>query len=93
MAASDFNNYVLHKNKIRGNINPENFLRNVSQEFPCQSLESFPREYYNMEKKSLTSSLHLCVPSKLAQITVLEVTKMKQKSSMTNGVQKNGATV
>ena len=53
VAASGFNNYVLHKNKISGNINPENYLRNVRQEFPCQSLESFPREYYNMEKKIL----------------------------------------
>ena len=43
--------------------------------------------------KTWTSNLNLCVPKKLAQITVLEVTKMKQKSSMTNGVHKNGATV
>ena len=28
-----------------------------------------------------------------AQITVLKVTKMKQKSSMNDGVQKNGATL
>ena len=43
--------------------------------------------------KSSTSSLDLCAPTKLAQITVLETTKMKQKSSMTDGVHKNGATV
>ena len=43
--------------------------------------------------KSSTSSLDLCVPTKLAQITVLEVSKMKQKSSMTDGVHQNGATV
>ena len=43
--------------------------------------------------KSSTSSLDLCAPNKLAQITVLEATKMKQKSSMTNVVLKNGATV
>ena len=43
--------------------------------------------------KSSTSSLDLCAPTKLAQITVLEATKMKQKSSMTDGVHKNGATV
>ena len=43
--------------------------------------------------KSLTSSLDLCAPTKLAQITVLEATKMKQKSSMTDGVHQNGATV
>ena len=37
--------------KIRKNINPENFLRKAKQEFPCQSLESFSGEYYNMENK------------------------------------------
>ena len=42
--------------------------------------------------KSSTSSLDLCVPTKLAQITVLEASKMKQKSSMTDGVHQNGAT-
>ena len=43
--------------------------------------------------KSSTSSLDLCAPTKLAQITVLEATKMKQKSSVTDGVHQNGATV
>ena len=43
--------------------------------------------------KSSTSSLDLCASTKLAQITVLEATKMKQKSSMVNGVHKNGAAV
>ena len=47
------NNYVLHENKIRKNINPENFLRKAKQEFPCQSLESFSGEYCNMENKVL----------------------------------------
>ena len=47
------NNYVLHENKIRKNISPKNFLRNAMQEFPCQSLESFSGEYYNMENKIL----------------------------------------
>ena len=32
---------------------PENFLRNAKQEFPCQNLESFSEEYYNMENKIL----------------------------------------
>ena len=41
------------QNKIRENINPENFLRSTKQEFPCQSLESFAGEYYNMENKIL----------------------------------------
>ena len=38
---------------LRKNINPENFLRNEKQESPCQSLESFSKEYYNMENKIL----------------------------------------
>ena len=32
------------------------------------------------------------MPNKLAHITVLEATKMKKKSSITDQVQKNGAT-
>ena len=48
---NQFSNYVLHENKIRKNINPENFLWNAKQEFPYQSLESFSREYYNTENK------------------------------------------
>ena len=43
--------------------------------------------------KSSTYSLELCAPTKLAQITVLEASKMKHKSSMTDGVHQNGATV
>ena len=43
--------------------------------------------------KSSTFSLNLSAANKLAQITVLEATKMKQKSSMTDEVHKNGATV
>ena len=43
--------------------------------------------------KSSTSSLDLCVPTKLAQIIVLEASKMKQKSSMINGVHQNDAAV
>ena len=37
---------MLHKNKIRKNINPKNFLCNTKQ-------ESFSGEYYNMENKIL----------------------------------------
>ena len=83
------------QNKIRKNINPENFLRNAKQEFPCQSLESFSGEYYNMENKILDIQFGpvLCAPTKLAQITALEATKMKQKPSMTDGVHQNGTPV
>ena len=41
----------------------------------------------------LTSSLDLCAPAKLTQITVLEASKMKQKSSMTDQVHQNDLTV
>ena len=70
-------------------------MRNAKQEFPCQSLESFSGEYYNMENKILDFQFGpvLCAPTKLAQITALEATKMKQKSSMTDGVHQNGAPV
>ena len=44
---------MLHENKIRKNVNPENFLQNAKQEFPCQSLKSFSGEYHNMENKIL----------------------------------------
>ena len=47
------NDYVLHENKIRKNINPENLLRKAKQEFLCQSLESFSGGYYNMENEML----------------------------------------
>ena len=43
--------------------------------------------------KSPTSSLDLCVRTKFTQITVLEASNMKQKSSVTDGVRQNGATV
>ena len=46
-----------------------------------------------MENKILNFSLDLRVPTKLIQITVVEASKMKQKSSMTDGVHQNGATV
>ena len=47
------NNYVLHENKIRKNISPENFLQNAKQDFICQSSESFSGEYYNIKNKIL----------------------------------------
>ena len=68
-------------------------MRKAKQEFPYQSLESFSGENYNIENKSSTSSLNLCAPNKLSQITVLEATKRKQKSFMTDGVHKSGATL
>ena len=51
------------QNKIRKNINLENFLRNTKQEFPFQSLESFSGEYYNMENKILDFQFGPVCPS------------------------------
>ena len=42
-----------YENKIRKNLNPKDFSWNAKQECPGQSLESFFREYYNMENKIL----------------------------------------
>ena len=76
------------QNKIRKNINPENFLN-----FHAQVWKVCLKNTTTWKIKSSTSRLDLCVPTKLAQITLLEASKMKQKSSMTDGVHQNGATV
>ena len=34
-------------------MNSKNFLQNAKQKFPCQSLESFSGENYNMKNKIL----------------------------------------
>ena len=81
------------QSKIRKNINPENFLRNAKQEFPCQSLESFSGEYYNMENKILDFQFGLVCANQTRLNTVLKAAKMKEKSSTTDGVHQNGATV
>ena len=54
-----FNNYVLHKNKKRKNINPKDFLWKAKQEFPCKSWKVFSREYYNMGYKILSFPFEL----------------------------------
>ena len=51
-------------------------------------LQNANQEYY-----SILDFQFEPVCTELAQITVLEATKMKQKSSMTDGAHKNGATV
>ena len=76
--------YVLHENKITKNINPENFLQNAKQEVPLENTTTW-------KIKFLTSSLDLCVLIKLAKITMLEASKLKQKSSVTDRVHQNGA--
>ena len=58
------NNYVLHENKIRKNINPKNFLQNTKQELSCQSLEDFSGEYCNMKNKILNFQFGLVCANK-----------------------------
>ena len=50
-ALSNFSTTMYYTRTKLGKIKPENFLQNAKQEFPCQSLESFSGEYYNMENK------------------------------------------
>ena len=64
-----------------------------SKNFHAKVWKVFLENTTTWKIKSSTSSLDLCAPTKLAQITVLEQTNTKQKSSMTNGVDKNGPTV
>ena len=71
-------------------------MQDAKQEFPWQSLESFSGEYYNMEIKILYFQFGPVCANQThhsAATTVLEVTKMKRKSSMNDGVHKNGAAV
>ena len=63
---NQFSNYVLHENKIRKNINPENFLWNAKQEFPYQRLKVSLENTTTQKIKSLASSLKLFAPKKVA---------------------------
>ena len=79
---------------LRKNINPENFLRDAKQEFLCQSLESFSEEYYSMENKILDFQFGpVCANQTRSNYSAGSESKMKQKSSLTDGVHQNGATV
>ena len=70
-------------------MNPENFLRNAKQEFPCQGLESFSGEYYTMENKILDFQFGPAFANQTCPNTVLEASKMKEKSSVTDRVHQN----
>ena len=71
---------------------PKTFCRTLSNNFHAKVWKVSPKNTTTWKIKSLTSSLDPCRPNKFVQITVLEATKMKQKSSMINRVHKNGAT-
>ena len=62
--------------------------KNFHAKFPKVSLENTTTR----KIKSSTSSLDLCAPTKFAQTAVLVASKMKQKSSMTDGLHQNDAT-
>ena len=72
---------------------PKTFCRTQRKNFHAKVWKVSLENTKTWKIKSLTSSLDLCAPTKLAQITVLEVTKMRLKSSMTDGTHKNGAAV
>ena len=79
---------------LRKNINPKNLLQSAKQEFPCQSLEIFSEEYYNMVHKILDFQFGpVCANQTLPNYSVGSESKMKQKSSITAGVHQNGVTV
>ena len=83
------------QNKIRKNINPKKFCRMQSKNFHAKVSNVALENTTTWKIKSSTSGFGpvLCAPTKLAQITAFEATKMKQKSSMTNEVHQNGAPV
>ena len=79
---------------VSKNINPENFLWKAKQEFPCQSLESFSEEYYNMENKVLDFQFGpVCTNQTCPNYSVGSEQDEAEKSSMTDGIHQNGATV
>ena len=79
---------------LRKNVNPKNVLRNAKQEFLCQSLESLSEEYYNMGNKIIDFQFGpVCANQTRPNYSVGSESKMKQKSSITDGVHQNGVTV
>ena len=72
---------------------PKTFCGTQSKNFYAKVWKVSLENTTTWKIKSSTFNLDLCVRTKLAQITVLEVNKMKQKSSVTDGVRQNGATV
>ena len=72
---------------------PKTFSRTQSKNFHAKVWKVSLENTTTWKTKSSTSSLDLRVWTKLAQITVLVASKMKQKSSVTDGVHQNGATV
>ena len=71
---------------------PKTFCGTQSKNFHAKVWKVSLENTKTWKIKSLTSSLDLCVPTKLAQVTVLEASKVKQKSSMNDGVHQNCAT-
>ena len=71
---------------------PKTFCGTQSKNFHANVWKVSLKNTTTWKIKSSTSSLYLCTPNKLAQITMLEATKMRQKSSITNGVRIEAAT-
>ena len=71
---------------------PKTFCGTQSKNFHVKVWKVSVENTRTWKLKTLASSLDVCAATKLAQITMLEESKMKQKSSMTDGVYQNGAT-
>ena len=64
------------------------------QEFPCQSLESLSEEYYNMGNKVLDFQFGaICTNQTRPNYSVGSEQDEAEKSSMTDGIHQNGASV
>ena len=68
-------------------------MRNAKQEFPCQSLESFSGEYYNMENKILDFQFGPVCANQTRPNYSVGSKQDEPEFSMTDGVHQNGATV
>ena len=74
------NNYILHENKIRKNINPfKTLCRTQSKNFYTKVRKVSLENTTTWKIKSSASSLNLCASNKLAQITALEATRVSDQ--------------
>ena len=68
-------------------------MGNAKQEFPCQSLESFSGEYYNMENKILYFQFEPVCANQTRPNYSVGREQDETENSMTDGVHQNSATV
>ena len=75
-----------------GKITPKNFLWNAKQEFPCQSVESFSEEYYNMDNKILDFQFGPLCASQICSNCSVGSDQDEAEIQYDRGVHQNGAT-